>query len=155
MEHSKRTINSTRQFWDALIGNTCWAAIAGSGTGSKIMFNFGEKIPRKKPVPNLKISHDAQNFDGEFVVFVQSGARWQLENNCSLICSHMDSNEAGGVMLSGLALLIGKSVSSVEYNQDFSDVALNFDDGLCFRMSPRSEKMDVYWLSYMDESIEK
>jgi hypothetical protein len=35
-----------------LPGKTCWSFIGGSGTGSMVSLDFGEKVPRKKPVGN-------------------------------------------------------------------------------------------------------
>ena len=153
MEHGKEPIASARAFLDALIGKKCWAAVAGDGTGSMVSFNFGEKIRRERPLRNLKLPSDVREFDSEYIVFVRGGARWVVEDNGSLICSSDDSNEDGGVMLTGLSLLVGKAIVSTKGSENLLDLELLFEEGLCFQMTCRAEGMTGYSLLYRDEAI--
>ena len=153
MAHGNEPISSAITFLDALIGKKCWAAIAGDGTGSMVSFNFGEKIRRERPLRNLKLPLEVREFDAEYIVFVEGGARWMVENNGTMICTSDDSNEDGGAMLTGLSLLVGKAIVSTKGSENLLDLELLFEEGLCFQMTCRAEGMTGYSLLYGDEAI--
>lgn len=156
MENSKVSIGSAKEFLAALVGKECWAAVAGNGTGSMVSFEFGEKIRRKRALSSPTLSPEVREFNSEFTVFVRGGAQWVLKRakgDESLICSNDSGNEAGGEMLSGLSLLIGKKVSSTERSEDFMELALNFDNSLVFQMTCIANGMDGYFLMFGADAI--
>jgi len=83
-----------------LYNQTCWAVIAGKGTGSIFNIKIGEKIPRAKPINNPHLSDDARNYDSKYGIMVYSS--WELTKNGDFVCDSDDSNENDGPMVSHL-----------------------------------------------------
>lgn len=153
MEHSNELAIAVNGFMHKLEGLECWAAMAGSGTGSMISFKFGDKIPRKRPLSNLKLAPEVRRFDGEFTLFVRGGADWVVKNADQIVCTNNDSNEDGGTMLSGLALLTGRPVLSTNVSETLLEIELNFDGDLSFQMKCRTNGMDGYFLLHREETV--
>lgn len=63
---------------------------------------IGEKIRRARPHKNPALSPDQREFDAEFDVFIKDAA-WQVTHGDEIICTSDDSNDFGGLMLSGLS----------------------------------------------------
>lgn len=99
------------EFFRGIIGQTCWSVSAGPGTGSMVALYIGEKIRRARPHKNPALSPDQREFDAEFDVFIKDAA-WQVTHGDEIICTSDDSNDFGGLMLSGLKRLVGRSVAS-------------------------------------------
>lgn len=66
-----------------IVGKECWGSVEGEGTGSVILFMFGEKIPNLKPIENEHLSKDVQNFESEFSLFIQ--CVWRVDSNKKVI----------------------------------------------------------------------
>ncbi|WP_247313623.1 hypothetical protein [Ralstonia pseudosolanacearum] len=116
---------------------------------------FGEKLQRKQPLRNPKLSPEQREFDGEFVLFVKYSAWRILSENNKVICTSDDSNEAGGPMLSGLHRLIGSYVSSINVANDNGGLDLFFGDGLCIQLKCVDciNTLDSYSLLYLGRTI--
>jgi hypothetical protein len=84
---------------------------------------------------------------------IKGGAHSVVKKNDLLICSSDDGNEDGGVMLTGLSLLIGKRVISTRNNENFLELTLNFNDALSFQMRCRAEGMAGYFLLHKEDTV--
>ncbi len=139
----------------SLIGQSCWATIAGAGTGSVVSLYFGDKIPRKKRLTNPHLSPEAQGFDGEYVLFIEESA-WRIESSEQVLCSSLSSNDNEGPMLSSLHLLQGKRVLDLTLRTPSLDLAVAFEGGLMlsiFNFHEVCEEMDNYSISNRRDCI--
>jgi hypothetical protein len=107
-----------------LVGKRCWAVIAGTGTGSDVALDFGDKVPRDHPVRNPHLTRTEQLHTGEFSLFVTCS--WRLDSARGVICDWTDSNAAGGMMVRGLKKLVGRQVESVRILGPTCDLVLGF-----------------------------
>src|SRR5262245_4269256 len=77
-----RTIASRREVEAALawiIGEECWAIIAGPGTGSVILLDLGAKLPRDVEVDNPRLSEDERKFEAPYSIHVWCSWRVEVE----------------------------------------------------------------------------
>ncbi len=110
----------------------CWGFTAGYGTESVVNFQFGKKIKRSKPLHNPQILEDQRNYEAELSLSVMCA--WRLDTNGKIICGSGDSNVKGGLMLTGLADLINKKVTSVSPYPPSFDLELVFENGFQLRV---------------------
>ena len=111
-----------------LVGKECWSVIAGSGTGSIVTLNFGERIPVKRWLSNETLSSDSRRFEGEYALYIECG--WRVRSPQGMICSWSSDNAANGPMLTGLQQLEGGTTSVVEISEETYDLRVEFEDGL-------------------------
>lgn len=113
-----------------LIGHECWGMIAGPGGGSIIQLLLGAKIPRTEKCRNEFHGRDVQENDGEFRIMVWGGS-WRLISQGKMICSGAwSSNEKDGPMLTGLAMLLHKKVTSIDLRNDTLDLDIGFEGNI-------------------------
>ena len=151
MENFNDSISLIEDFFAVLVGKVCWAATAGFG--SMVSLKFGEKILRPRPISNPNLPEDVRNFDAEFVVFVDGGARWTINNGDVVVCTNDDNNERGGPMDLGVNLLVGKRLLSVHLAKDYLVLTLNFDDDLCLQLRCRIKGMTGYFLLHKGREV--
>lgn len=112
----------------ALVGRECWSAVAGAGTGSVVSLQFGEKVRRSQRFTNPYLSPEAQEFDGEYILFIECA--WRLDSETAVVCSWTDDNSADGSMLAGLRQLQGQKVTDYKLSTPAQDLDLEFEGGL-------------------------
>lgn len=110
-----------------LIGKKCWGIIAGAGTGSNIVIDFGGKKRRKGLLKNDKLSDVQKEYEGEFSLYIT--CTWRLETEHKIICGSNDPNRDGGPMLKGLKEIIDREVTSLDIITPSLDVSLNLSGG--------------------------
>lgn len=120
------TVDELRAALEGLVGLPCWSVVAGPGTGSVVSMKLGARIPRDRPLTNPYLTADERAFSSEHGLFVNSD--WRLDNGFDVLCSSQSSNEAGGPMVSGLAALIGRSVTEFELRAPVHDLTVWFGD---------------------------
>lgn len=116
------------QLLEDLVGKKCWAFYAGPSTGSAVILDFGDKIPRKRKLSNPNLTSDERNYAGEYVVGIHDAA-WRLSCNKDVIATHRDNNSVGQRMLQGLEQLIGLEVTSVAISKMSSDLMMFYENG--------------------------
>lgn len=79
---------------DMLIGKKCWAVSCGPPTASDLFLNFGDKLLRKKPIPNKNLEYDLDKYDGEYVLGVFSA--WRLQKAGIPIIGSCEPNYKNG-----------------------------------------------------------
>jgi hypothetical protein len=118
------TVDELRAALQGLVGLPCWSVVAGRGTGSVASLRFGAKIARERPLTNLHLTDDERAFTSEHGLFIQSA--WRLDAALDVVCSWQDSNEPGGPMVSGLASLVGRTVTAFELRAPAHDLTIWF-----------------------------
>lgn len=154
MVMSRRPVKTIAEFSQGLIGKSCWSTIAGVGTGSMVTLAFGEKVRRRKSVRNPMLTQEEREFEGEFVIFIKD-SEWRLSNGDMAICTSDDSNEANGLMLSGLQGLVGRTVVAMRTINDRGGLKLDFNEGWNIQLSgvDRLAELDNYSLFYRGSLI--
>jgi hypothetical protein len=115
-----------------LVSKECWRIVAGKGTGSVVSLQIGDKIPRKRRVDNPALPSDIQNFEGEYIVFVE--CVWRLDAVNEVICGAWNDNSEGGKMLKGLKRLVGQRVTSVTLGRPGFDLEIGFSNDLKLKL---------------------
>lgn len=118
------------RFLANLLDKECWGIIAGPGTGSMVILQFGEKILLDRPVRNDKLSELNRNFTGEYRVFIEH-AEWEIFESKESICDSTEDNTFGGAMLAGLQKLCGKPVLDARVALKSANFSLYFPGDLC------------------------
>jgi hypothetical protein len=142
------------QFTLALTGlhnEECWGVVAGKGTGSNVLFDFGMKIPREKPLKNQYLSEVVRNNESEKSLFVR--CVWRIISKQEVICGCWEDNSNGGPMLQGLERFLGSKVVRTVLSCPGLDLNLEFDNGLTLQIfcdsTDTTEEKDYqnYWLT--------
>ncbi|MCM8542161.1 MAG: hypothetical protein NE328_17965 [Lentisphaeraceae bacterium] len=107
-----------------LKNQTCWAVIAGKGTGSIINLKIGKKTPMSKPLTNPHLSEDARNYKSKFGIMVWSS--WELTQGSKVICNSEDSNENDGPMVMGLKNIENQKVEDITTTEHFHELDIYF-----------------------------
>ena len=123
-----------------LVGKRCWNAIAGRGTGSHFILDFGEKVPRDQRLENPSLTATERRFRGEVSLFVECA--WRLDSSKEVICGWGDSNAPGGAMVRGLRSLVGRRVSGVSVEHPARDLEVHFDDMVLRMFCERTSQAD-------------
>ena len=112
-----------------LIGQPCWSVLAGLSTGSNVSMQFGDRIPRDRPIKNSALTEEERNYDGKYGILVMSTA-WRLEKGSEVITGWTDSNELNGPMVQGLDQIIGSHVEEVLITEPGLDMELVFSNSI-------------------------
>jgi hypothetical protein len=136
-------INAAAQ---GLVGRRCWGMVGGSGTGSNISLEFGNKIKRSKPLLNRNLTDDLRYFQGEYGFFVECS--WRVEDANLIICG---SKSSGEDISFGLNKLINEEVESIEILEVSFDLILRFTNKFALKIFcdevDVEENIDNYTLS--------
>lgn len=116
-----------------LVGKSCWATVANRATGTAVGIDLGEKINRKKPLGNTKLSSDVRNFTAEYSLFLEDCV-WRIESSSKVFCSSESNNIDGGTMLSGLKRLHGRVIQSYKLSTPSMDLKIDFDEDIILKI---------------------
>jgi hypothetical protein len=111
---------------ERLLGEECWAIIAGSGTGSVILLDLGAKLRREVPLRNDALSDEERNFEAPYSVHIWSS--WRVERGAAVVGSWAALPAEGWWERSGLALIKGRRLTGYELGDPVPDLRLEFDD---------------------------
>lgn len=92
------------------------------------ILDFGQKIPRARPLKNPTLPEVLRQYKGEFGIFVQNCA-WRLDSERT-VCTSKSPNAKDGEMARGLQDLIGRRVVSVLVTLPTHDLVIEFSDGI-------------------------
>ncbi len=121
-----------RSVLEQLVGRSCWGFAAGSGTGSVVSLQIGEKVPHKLQLTNRHISEDLRRFSGEFVILIE--CVWRLDSKSKIVTGAWDDNRRDGPMLKGLDRIVGRKIERIEIVEPGLDLNLWFENGLVLRV---------------------
>jgi hypothetical protein len=128
---TKTLIEELRADVCELLGQKCWAVVAGTGTGALDVL-IGKKIPNRMPLRNPRLSADLRDYDSEMGLFIECS--WRLDSNTEVLCAWTDDNQDGGPVLTGLNKIIGQTVSAVNLKPPGLDLEVQFDNSLTLRV---------------------
>lgn len=102
-----------------LVGKECWGIV--DSAGSRISFDFGEKIRRKTAANNVNLSKDVR-FDAEFSFLIF--CVWRIESSEEIICgAWSESKDKANHILN-------QKVIKIAVEEPFFDLSLSFSNGL-------------------------
>jgi len=106
-----------------LIGKECWGIVTSAG--SHISFDFGEKIPREKPLDNKYLSEDVRKFESEysFLIFCV----WRVDYEQSVAFGAWTENE---IVEKDVKKFLGQRVIDIELSLPAYDLVITFSEGL-------------------------
>jgi hypothetical protein len=116
----------------SLVGQRCWGAVAGSGTGSVVSLSFGRMIPRTTPLANPHLSTAVRENEAELGLYIECA--WRIDGPDAVVAGCWDDNQADGPMLGGLAQLIDQSVVAADVTEPAFDLHLRFSNGIVLRV---------------------
>jgi hypothetical protein len=111
---------------ERVVGEECWAVIAGSGTGSVILLDLGAKLPREHELRNDMLSDEERRFEAPYSVQIWSS--WRVEREGVVIGSWVALPAEGWWDRSGLALIKGRRLSGYELDEPIPDLRLDFGE---------------------------
>jgi hypothetical protein len=120
-------LNSLRQL-------SCWSVIAGPGTGSGVLLQFGTPVPRKSPIRNPTLTEFERTHDSPYSLMIS--CPWRLERGKLLLSDSSDDNDADGPMLSSLSRMKDQSITSATLDWSRGDLTILFGDGLALFVMP-------------------
>jgi hypothetical protein len=115
-----------------LVGQVCWGAIAGSGTGSVLNLCIGAKLIRTVPIKNPNLSDELQNYDSEYALFLD--CTWRLDSKTQVLFGAWDDNDFEGTKIQGLQALIEQKIRSVSYSEPAFDLKIVFENEMVLRV---------------------
>lgn len=115
-----------------VVGTPCIGFTAGAGTGSVVAVEFGSRRPRLRPLTNQFLTEDQRLGESEYSLFVECA--WRLDSAKEVVCGAWDDNSAGGIMLNGLQLLVGRALGSFRLTEPGFDLELHFDGDRIFKV---------------------
>ncbi len=113
---------------NTLDGKTCWSVVAGGASGSVVSLDFGEKIPRERPLRNPELTEDQRLFKGESSLFVECD--WRLETEQEVLCSSTDPVPFSAAVLASLDQMVDRRIVGIEVAKPGWDVGLRFEGAL-------------------------
>jgi hypothetical protein len=107
-----------------MIGEECWAIIAGPGTGSIILLDLGAKLPRDHVLRNPKLTEEERMFEAAFSVHVWCS--WRVEEAGRVVGSAAALPDEGWWERSGLARIKGRRLTGFDFGSPIPDFRLDF-----------------------------
>jgi hypothetical protein len=124
-----RSIASRSEIETALsgvVGEECWAIIAGPGTGSVILLDFGAKLPREHKLHNDALSDEEREFESSYSVHIWCS--WRVETATEIVGSWVAMQNENWWDRSGLARLKGRSLTRFNLRDGIPDLRLDFGE---------------------------
>jgi hypothetical protein len=111
---------------ERIVGEECWAIIAGPGTGSVILLDLGAKLPRDVELKNPHLSEDERKFEAPYSMHIWCS--WRVEVEGRVVGSAIALPEEGWWERSGLAHVKGHHLTSFELSTPIPDLRLQFGE---------------------------
>jgi len=115
-----------------LIGKPCLSIYAGESTGPDVLIDFGKKMPRTIPVLNPKLTEEERYYEGEVSLFIRCA--WRVDTKREVICGSTDSAVEDGPMITGLGVLLQRTVESIQVRLPGLDLTVKFNGSLELRI---------------------
>jgi hypothetical protein len=109
-----------------MVGEECWAIIAGPGTGSVILLDLGAKLPRDHVLRNPNLTEDERRFESAYSVHVWCS--WRVEEAGRVVGSAAALPDEGWWERSGLARVKGQRLTGFDFGTTIPDLQLHFDN---------------------------
>jgi hypothetical protein len=117
---------------DELANKKCWGVVAGKGTGSKISLHFGNKVPLSVPSRNKNLSKNLQDYDGEFILFIE--CVWRIESDTEILLGCWEDIYRDPLQTDDLRGLVGETVESIDVFPPAWDLSIHFTNSKTLRV---------------------
>jgi hypothetical protein len=124
-----RTTASNREVTAALaelVGEQCWAIVAGPDTGSVILLDLGARLPRQHELRNPTLADEERRFEASYSIHVWCS--WRVEAEGRVVGSSLALPEAGWWERSGLARIKGRRLIAFDLQEPIPDLRLDFGE---------------------------
>lgn len=115
-----------------LIGLECWGVVGGSGTGSVIQIDVGEKVLRERPLKNKTVSEVVRLYNSKIGFRIE--CPWRIENEKEVFCASHHSNEEDGPYEYGFNKIRGQIITGVELTKPAYDLCIKFANNASIRV---------------------
>lgn len=123
----------------ALIGEECWGAVCGEGTGAVLWLDIGVRTLKRRPTNNPHLTELVRLYDGTYSFLIWCS--WRIDSISKVVAGSHMSNVNGGPMVEGSQSICGQRIMAVTCSAP------------AFRSSPRLRKqaltrhpLQCYWL---------
>lgn len=110
----------------ALVGEECWGAVGGEGTGSVILLSIGARTLRARPVRNPHLSELCRLYDPASSLRVR--CPWRIDSPSKVIAGSHMSNANDGPMVRGLQEICGQKIVAVLCPAPAYDLTIHFEN---------------------------
>jgi hypothetical protein len=109
-----------------IVGEECWAAVGGEGTGSVILLSMGAQILRPRPIRNPHLSELCRLYDSAYSLRIR--CPWRIDSPSQVISGSHMSNANDGPMVRGLEEICGEKIVAVICTAPAFDVTIEFEN---------------------------
>jgi hypothetical protein len=144
-----------RAFFEAiqqLQSEPVWGVATGGAGGSRLLYEFGSKIPLDVPVKNDSLSPEMRHFEGARGLFIT--CPWRLERDGTVIATSESDHEPDGSMVTAAESIIGTVVVTAALSHSGNCLELLFSDGsklLVFPVADEASDRNDYALRLPDQ----
>jgi hypothetical protein len=116
------------KIFEGFIGLVCESIIYGSGSGSRLVIKFGDKVARKKPLLNKFLSEIDREFEFTHAIFIKN-ASWRLLFNEIIVSSSSMDNSNNNECHQNLLRIKGSCIEKFIINSITKDCYIEFKNG--------------------------
>lgn len=109
-----------------IVGEECWGVVGGEGTGSVILLSIGERILRRRPIPNPHLSDLVRHHESAYSLRIM--CPWRIDSPSEVVSGSHMSNANDGPMVRGLNEICGQKVVAVLCSAPAFDVTIHFEN---------------------------
>lgn len=111
----------------AIVGEDCWGAVCGEGSGSVLGLKIGARTLRHKPLKNLHLSELVRHYDSAYSMLIW--CPWRIDTDRKVIAASYMPNTNDGAMVIGSQSICGQRIMSVACSGPAFDLRLEFENG--------------------------
>ena len=110
----------------ALIGEECWGAVCGEGTGSVLGLDIGVRTLKRRPTNNPHLTELVRLYDGTYSFLIWCS--WRIDSISKVVAGSHMSNVNGGPMVEGSQSICGQRIMAVTCSAPAFDLRLDFEN---------------------------
>lgn len=116
----------------ALCGLPCLGVVAEASVSTAVTLHLGRALHLREPLTDERLPEFLRAHEGEYLLFV--ACAWRLDTATAVVCGSQHGDTVTPETIAGLARLTGAIVVDVRTTGPAHDLALEFEDGLTFRV---------------------
>jgi hypothetical protein len=109
-----------------LIGEECWGAVCGEGTGSVLGLYIGVRTLKRMPTNNPHLSQLVRLYDSAYSFLIW--CPWRIDSISKVVAGSHMSNANGGPMVEGSQSICGQRIVAVTCSPTAFDLRLDFEN---------------------------
>jgi len=116
----------------ALVGSRCAGVIAGIGTGTVLLLDFGASRRRDIEVPNDRLTYEQRTLEYEMALRINCA--WRLDGIDRVLCAWTEFNPTTGFPPDCFESVTGVRVNEVRLTEPALDLELAFESDVSLRV---------------------